>query len=483
MGKSNRARRAAKVKKRQKSAKAQGGSPPQGGTPRGTHRGSAFDYTDAWDGQPIFTETERIAGLWDLGVRAIQRREDDAVADVVRQLSGARHKIVEREAERDILGLLGLLWANGWQPSELIRFVRRSTSASGDRLAESGVLVDHSRREASTLHPAWAAQVEALTSRAPGDKRGWVSLWGVDEGIDGTDWIESVLGVLAALYSCGPLEELIPPPGSTRRSPATTDPSSAADPVLEKVRALLAQAESTSFEAEAEVFTAKAQELMTRHAIDLAMVAEADQGAVGGCNTERPETIRVPIDDPYVDMKSLMLQVVAEVSRCRAIFHPRYAFTTVVGFAHDLSATEMLFTSLLVQAQSSLAEAGRNAPAGARTRSRSFKSSFLMGYANRVGERLTEINRTVAESAERETSRSVLPALVARADVVDEEMQRRFPDSVAGSSRAGYDQFGYRQGSAAADLAQLSFADLSASESAEKPDRGDVGLAVSALKP
>ena len=41
---------------------------------------------------------------------------------------------------------------------------------------------------------------------------------------------------------------------------------------VSKVQALIAKAESTEFPDEAEAFMAKAQELMTRHAIDLAML-------------------------------------------------------------------------------------------------------------------------------------------------------------------------------------------------------------------
>lgn len=455
MGKNNRARRAAKAKKHQ-----QKGQGRPGPTPARDAAQFILDERHSWGATSVPNETDRVADLWNLGVDAVHRNDQSSIADVVERLSSASATIVEREAERDLLRLVGVLWDNGWQPRELIRQCRRSTTAAGGRLAEATVVADHVRRDPATIDPAWTVQIDALGARERAGSSGWLIRWSSAEGIARTAQIHGVLHVLAALYSCGPIEELIAPPGGSRRADAVVDLRGAADPVLERVRALLAQAESTTFEAEAEAFTAKAQELMTRHAIDLAMVAAASSDA-GGRTSERPTTIRVPIDDPYADMKSLMLQIVAEVSRCRAIFHPRYSFTTVIGFAHDLAATEMLFTSLLVQAQSALAEAGRHAPPGARTRSRSFKSSFLMGYAGRVGERLSEINRSVAEAAEHETSRSVLPALVARADVVDEEMDRRFGDAVMGQSRGGYDGFGYSQGAAAGDRAQLAAADLS----------------------
>ena len=143
------------------------------------------------------------------------------------------------------------------------------------------------------------------------------------------------------------------------RSILDADPS-VDDPVLVKVRALLAQAESTTFEAEAETFTAKAQELMARHAIDAAMLWATTS------RDERPTTIRLPIDDPYADIKSLLLQYVASHSRCTAVWDGVNALSTVVGFASDVASTEMLFTSLLVQSQAALRAEGAKAGPGSR---------------------------------------------------------------------------------------------------------------------
>ena len=182
-------------------------------------------------------------------------------------------------------------------------------------------------------------------------------------------------------------------------------------------------------------------------------MAPGDQG-------DGPITRRVPIDDPYVDPKSLLLQTVAEHSRCRAIFHAPYAMSSVVGHRSDVDAVELLFTSLLVQAQVAMAAEAKTAEAGSRVRSRSFRSSFLVGYACRIGERLAEINRNVEATVEAETGRSVLPVLSARRAGVDDTVDELFGTLISSPVKAGWDGMGSMLGKAAADRAQLSFADL-----------------------
>ncbi len=85
--------------------------------------------------------------------------------------------------------------------------------------------------------------------------------------------------------------------------------------VLARIRALLAKAESTTFEEEAHAFTAKAQELMTRHAIDVAMLG-ASAGSDAAISTEHR---MIRIEQPYADPKISLLGAVARANRCRAI--------------------------------------------------------------------------------------------------------------------------------------------------------------------
>ncbi len=208
---------------------------------------------------------------------------------------------------------------------------------------------------------------------------------------------------------------------------------------------------------------------MTRHAVDVAIVsARAD-------HSEAPVTIRLPIDDPYVDAKSLLLQHVAESSRCRSVFHERFAMSAVIGFATDVGATEMLFTSLLVQAQTAMHGAAATAPAGARTRSRAFRSAFLVAYAHRIGERLAAINADVIGDVEAEASDSILPVLAARSSVVDAAVAEMFGALNPTMVRGGYDAAGRASGHLAADRAQLTFGDLTPGDDAATPATLAVG--------
>ncbi len=171
--------------------------------------------------------------------------------------------------------------------------------------------------------------------------------------------------------------------------------------MLSKVRALLAKAESTTFPAEAEAFTAKAQELMTRLAAGRA-TAGATAGRDRPCSAGQPVARRLPIDEPYIEAKSLLLHQVAEHTRCRSTFDGRYALSTVIGEEADVEATELLFNSLLLQAEVALTIESHHRPAGSRRRSRGFRGAFLTAYATRIGERLAAINDAVFDSLEGE---------------------------------------------------------------------------------
>jgi Protein of unknown function (DUF2786) len=359
-----------------------------------------------------------------------------------------------RDTELRILEAVRAAWRSGWQPRELVRQIRRTCGAPELALALLAIAADHRGRDATTIDSRWVAQIAEL-DLATGGRAGWLGDWMRDVPLQHDDQRRAVAVLLRNFSGLTPIAILIPPPGTRPSDSAAVNLTTKTnDPVLDRVRALLAQAESTQYEAEAETFTAKAQELMTRHAIDMAMVA------AGTTRSDRPDTIRIPIDDPYVDAKSMLLHVVAKSSRCRAVSHQGYAMSSVVGFASDLDATQTLFTSLLVQAQLSLQAASASAPAGTRTRSRRFRSAFLLAYASRVGQRLDEINRSVVADAEAETGRSILPVLAARSARVDTTISEMFGPLGRPPRRRDVDAAGWASGVVAADRARLNSGDL-----------------------
>jgi hypothetical protein len=230
-----------------------------------------------------------------------------------------------------------------------------------------------------------------------------------------------------------------------------------------EVRGLLAKAESTGFAEEAEALSAKAQELMSRYALERALVdADAD-------DTEPVTARRLWLDAPYVDAKSVLVNAVASANRCRAVFSKQLGFVTVLGDDIDLDTVETLTTSLLVQATRAMLAGGRQKSAYGVSRTRSYRQSFLVAYATRIGERLQAATaEAVAEteaaakagtfpagagSAPTRDSQ-LLPVLAARERAVDELCTQLFPKLVARRTSVS-NAAGVAAGRAAADLAVL----------------------------
>ena len=235
--------------------------------------------------------------------------------------------------------------------------------------------------------------------------------------------------------------------------------------VADKVRKLLAKAEDpAATPEEAESCTAKAQQLMTKYAIDLAMVADP---ARADALTERGWTV----EGPYASHKVTIINAVARANDCRAI----YAELTggrkridVVGFAGDAEWVETLSRSLEVQLASALAAAVRSKPAGVH--GRTYSVAFVQGFASEISSRLQRARRAAvaeADAARRATmmdarlgdvsaAPSAALVLVARAERVEEEFLVRHP-----SARTVYKQVrlrswsGYAPGRAAGRQASL----------------------------
>lgn len=124
------------------------------------------------------------------------------------------------------------------------------------------------------------------------------------------------------------------------------------DKMLERVRALLAKAESTDSQQESDALQAKANELMLKYAIEEAEL-EATRPAAQRMVPEKIEVDICPRDSHLTDQLSYLAGYVAAHFRCQIVFYGlgknSWALNVraiVVGFPTDLRFFEMLFTSL-----------------------------------------------------------------------------------------------------------------------------------------
>ncbi|GII52535.1 hypothetical protein Pth03_09240 [Planotetraspora thailandica] len=338
-------------------------------------------------------------------------------------------------------------WHDGWQPADVVRRMRRVYGDAHVRLTLDVIAAEMRAYAVATVDERWLAQMAELGARV------W---WDADEEIlraDG-DRQTTVVHALHLVYELtwrSTLPRLWPPPGTARPGAVPTSGRAGDERTLARIRALLAKAESTDFPAEAETFTSAAQSLMARHSIDAAMLADS-AGSGGG---DEPCGRRVGIDTPYESAKANLLAEVAVANRCRAVWSKGLGFSTVFGFDSDLDAVELLFTSLLVQATSAMVKEGARRDRSGTSRTRSFRQSFLLAYAQRIGERLSAASGQAVRQAVEETGRDLLPVLAAREQAVDEAVHAMFPRLVRGGSRPVANLDGWVSGRAAADLALL----------------------------
>ena len=335
-------------------------------------------------------------------------------------------------------------WEAGWQPSDIHEIARRRLEPAAVEYLAVAVILESKQYSVATLHPRWRADLEALLAvvgretMAPSMEH-----WSVVNGLDRRAALTVVLQVLVWLGTLPKLEPLLPLPGACLQTqPAAGDLDQRA---LGRVRALLAKAEATGFPEEAEALSAKAQELMSRYSLHQAVaVHERGRAPVAAAR-------RIWIDSPYAGPKAILVQAVATANRCRAVWAEKLGFVTVVGSETDLDLVELITTSLLVQANRAMLAAGRQAGGSGHTRTRSFRQSFLIAYATRIGERLDMTKAVVA--AEVDDSR-LLPVLAAHNQAADELTERLFPTMVHRRVSVS-NGAGWSAGRAAADLAQF----------------------------
>jgi hypothetical protein len=210
------------------------------------------------------------------------------------------------------------------------------------------------------------------------------------------------------------------------------------DQMLAKIRKLLAKAEDPASTAgEAETYNAKATELMAAYGIDRALLAASDPDSdVVGDRV-------VVLDAPYARDKASLLSGIARELRCRSVLRTRYLggakelSVHLFGYDSDLLRTDVLFTSLLVQASCGMGRVVVPLDESVAA----FRRSWLAGFTHAVVRRLAAAETKAAGDAQRAESAassqtSVALVLADRSVAVAEALTRQYPRLRSGRRRS-----------------------------------------------
>jgi len=360
---------------------------------------------------------------------------------------------------RALTNMIDSMYENGWQPMDLVHVVRRQHTVAVADLAAAVLLHQADLTDAASRAPQdWVDQmstvceqfpkVAARVEATPDFLTAYLTSSGKTDYIAASDQWLDVLTLLGRWQTLPRWPQLGLKPSQWPRTRPTVSGVAGSDSpntkMLSKIRGLLAKADATDFEEEAETLTAKAQELMTRYSIDTMLLSQGHIDIHGR---------RVHVDGPHAPAKAQLLHVVGTANRVKAIWDPEFAVATLVGAPVDVEQTELLFTSLLVQATRALGhspQAKKRKKAG----SAAFGKAFLYAYAIRIGDRLTDADAHALEEARHESG-DLLPILAAQTVAVEAEFDRLFPRAKP-MRGPRLDAEGWDSGQAAADRADLS---------------------------
>ncbi len=358
------------------------------------------------------------------------------------------------------------LWECGWQPLDLVHAARKERNPRIARLAGAFIHAEAaSFTGAAHMPDEWADQLAAIPSLANTGSAALdpLNCWRLTEQLSTADTIHDALQLLGLLRTLPRLTVLCDPPSKwssnlrqseqLSRTPqvgSSGEPSpEASGKTLSTIRALLAKAEATTFEAEREVFAAKAQDLMTRYSIDAALLDQRHGEQLGAGVRKR----RFHLDNPYATEKVYLLATVARLNNVKIVYEDRFAMATAIGFPTDIELSDLLFTSLLVQAAKGLQDLVASAGKG-RTSSPAFRRAYWVAYGVRIGERLTEAQAQATQEAEAMHGGALVLVMKEREEAVTAVTDELFKNTKKMKTRQ-LDSDGWDAGRAAAGTANL----------------------------
>jgi hypothetical protein len=197
----------------------------------------------------------------------------------------------------------------------------------------------------------------------------------------------------------------------------------------DKIAKLLAKAQTTTPE-EAESLVAKAQELMTKYAIDQALL-----DAMKGESERREEIIEAVVEYTGTFRMATwrLAQAIAKANTCRVLVsddtRQRVCQLYLIGFESDVERARLLDASLQIQMVRALNAWWTSDPVNAlldRNRKFAARRQFMFSFTQGVKERLGAAVKTATAEATKTHGDSVALVLRSRTDRVDDWVDREY---------------------------------------------------------
>lgn len=226
--------------------------------------------------------------------------------------------------------------------------------------------------------------------------------------------------------------------------------------VIDKLRKLMAMQESAKKIgnlAEAEAFAAKAQELLTKYKLEMTDVEYAEQEAaepIMGEFFSARELLNLSVKKRHDNWIGILINAIAEANFCKVIRSVNSNAFRLVGRATDRTTTKNLFEYLSracieMAPQQAEEHFGPSPVPGMRhPRERSFISSFKLGFAGAIYDRL-EVKKQELRAGAPEQGLMRIDQLELAVKKTFEDL---FPDRCSTAPARSYHNEGYDAGTA-----------------------------------